>query len=61
MGTYIIGKALNGLYNNVLLCQIMISNTRSKRVTEHMTNVAHTTKKISIHANFHVSFSFCFH
>ena len=30
----LIGKVLNGLYNNVLLGQITISNTRSKRVNE---------------------------
>ena len=47
----LICKALNGLHNNVLLGQIMISNTKSKRVNEN----------IKTHANFHVSFSFGFH
>ena len=32
----LIGKALNGLDSNVLLGQIMISNTRSKRVNENI-------------------------
>ena len=29
-------KALNGMHNNVLLWQIMISNTGSKRVNENV-------------------------
>ena len=33
----LIGKALNGLHSNVLLGQITISNTRSKRVNEIIT------------------------
>ena len=33
----LIGKALNGLHSNVLLGQITISNTRSKRVNENIT------------------------
>ena len=33
----LIGKALNGLHNNVLLGQITISNTRIKRVNENIT------------------------
>ena len=33
----LIGKALNGLHSNVLLRQITISNTRSKRVNENIT------------------------
>ena len=32
----LIGKALNGLHSNVLLGQITISNTRSKRVNENI-------------------------
>ena len=36
-GHGLIGKALNGLHNNVLLGQITISNTRSKRVNENIT------------------------
>ena len=54
----LIGKALNGMHNNELLGQITISNTRSKRVNK---NVAHTTNKVSIHANFHICFSFGCH
>ena len=40
MGAYC--KALNGLHNNVLLGQIMISSTRSKRVNENNHNMLHT-------------------
>ena len=32
----LIGMALNGLHSNVLLGQITISNTRSKRVNENI-------------------------
>ena len=32
----LIGNAHNGLHSNVLLGQIMISNTRSKRVNENI-------------------------
>ena len=32
----LIGKALNGLHSNVLLGQITIKNTRSKRVNENI-------------------------
>ena len=32
----LIGKALNGLHSNVLLGQITISKTRSKRVNENI-------------------------
>ena len=53
--------AFNGLHNNVLLGQIMISNTRSKRVNENIKHFAHSHNKIFIHANFHVSFCFSFH
>ena len=38
-GTYhgrLIGKVLNGLHSNVLLGQIMISNTKSKRFNENI-------------------------
>ena len=56
----LIGKALNGLHNNVLLGQITITNTRSKRVNENNKVVAHTTNKISMHANFHIKFYFSF-
>ena len=45
----LICNALNGLHNNVLLGQIMISNIKSKRVKE---------KK---HMQIFVSFSFDFH
>ena len=47
--------------NNVLLGQIMISNTRSKRVNENIKHFAYLHNKIFIHANFHVSFSFGYH
>ena len=57
----LIGKALNGLYGNVLLGQITISNTRSKRVNENIKQFAHLHNKIFIHANFHFSFSFGIH
>ena len=35
----LIGKALNGLHSNVLLGQITISKTRSKRVNENITRI----------------------
>ena len=49
--------ALNGMHNTVLLGQITISNTRSKRVNKNI----HATNKISIHAKFYICFSFGFH
>ena len=57
----LIGKALNGLYNNVLLGQKTISNTSSKRVNENIKHFVHLHNKIYIHAIFHFSFSFSFH
>ena len=35
----LIGKALNGLHSNVLLGQLTISNTRSKRVNENIATI----------------------
>ena len=60
MGAQYIGKAVNGLHKNVLLGQITISNTRSKKVSKKYNNMlrVHTTNRIFIHANFHVCFSF---
>ena len=38
MGT--ICKVLNGVHNNVLLGQIMISNSKSKRVNENIVHIS---------------------